>query len=150
MLVFRICRAAHAALDGEGGRLYGGRWNRPGRPTLYTSTSRALAALEYLVHADPAMVPDDLVLLTIDLPDEVPRERVEAASLPRGWNRVATHPGCQDLGDRWLAAMTSASLDVPSAPIPEERNIIVNPRHAASGELVEKARRAFAFDPRLL
>ena len=38
------------AFDGEGARLYGGRWNSPGRPAVYTSGSLALAALEVLVH----------------------------------------------------------------------------------------------------
>jgi RES domain-containing protein len=41
--------AAHA-FDGEGARLYGGRWNSPGRPVVYTAGSLALAALEVLVH----------------------------------------------------------------------------------------------------
>ena len=40
---------AHA-FDGEGARLYGGRWNSPGRPAVYTAGSLALAALEVLVH----------------------------------------------------------------------------------------------------
>lgn len=41
--------AAHA-FDGEGARLYGGRWNSPGQCAVYTAGSLALAALEVLVH----------------------------------------------------------------------------------------------------
>lgn len=41
---------AASALNGEGARLYGGRWNSPGRAMVSLSTSRALAALELLVH----------------------------------------------------------------------------------------------------
>ena len=41
---------AATALSGEGARLYGGRWNSPGKSKVYLSTSRTLAALELLVH----------------------------------------------------------------------------------------------------
>jgi RES domain-containing protein len=150
MRVYRICREPFAALDGEGARLYGGRWNRPGRPAVYAATSRALAALEYLVHVEPADVPGDLILLTIELPDDVRREEVDPATLPVGWNQVAGHPACQDRGDAWLAAGASAALEAPSAPIPEERNVIVNSRHPESVRVVEVDRRPFVFDPRLL
>jgi RES domain-containing protein len=148
--VYRICRQAHAVLDGEGARLYGGRWNRPGRPALYTSTSRALAALEYLVHIDPAVVPADLVLVTIEIPERVRRETLDPEGLPSNWSHLAVHPACQDRGDAWLTRASTAALDVPSAPIPEERNIIVNPRHGESAEIAEVGRRRFVFDPRLL
>jgi RES domain-containing protein len=48
MLVYRIARAAYSALDGEGARRSGGRWNSPGTPVVYTAGSRALAVLEVL------------------------------------------------------------------------------------------------------
>ena len=49
---WRLVHARYVAhtFDGEGARLYGGRWNSPGRPAVYTVGSLALAALEVLVH----------------------------------------------------------------------------------------------------
>src|SRR5204863_6047762 len=49
---YRIFKPKHAAtaFTGEGARLYGGRWNNKGTPMVYTAGSRALAALEMLVH----------------------------------------------------------------------------------------------------
>jgi RES domain-containing protein len=44
--VWRICRRPFADLSGEGARLYGGRWNAPGRPLIYAAESAALAVLE--------------------------------------------------------------------------------------------------------
>jgi len=43
-------RFVQQAFDGEGARLYGGRWNSPGVKMIYTSESLALAALEILAH----------------------------------------------------------------------------------------------------
>ena len=52
-LFYRIVQEhwAAKALDGEGARLYGGRWNLPGVAAVYLAESCALAALEVLVHA---------------------------------------------------------------------------------------------------
>lgn len=51
MKLYRIAQTAHIKdLSGTGARLYGGRWNEKGVGVVYTSESRALAILEYLVH----------------------------------------------------------------------------------------------------
>ena len=52
MTLWRLTKAQYAqtAFDGEGARLYGGRWNSPGRAVVYLAGSLALAALEILVH----------------------------------------------------------------------------------------------------
>lgn len=150
MLVFRLCRAAFQALDGEGARLYGGRWNSPGRPAVYTSSSRALAALEYLVHVDPANAPSDLMLLTIDVPDTAPRDAIDLATLPAHWAAESEPPECQALGDAWLRAGATLALEVPAAPVPEERNVILDPRHPAHAGVRLVSSRPFVYDPRLL
>lgn len=69
MLAWRLCRKPYADLKGEGARLYGGRWNSPGRPLVYAASTAALAVLEIRVHLDlpPELLPDDYVLITIDL-----------------------------------------------------------------------------------
>ena len=69
MRAWRICRDAYADLTGEGARLWGGRWNSPGRPLVYAADSAALAVLEVRVHLDLNfdLLPADYVLLTLDL-----------------------------------------------------------------------------------
>ena len=54
---FRIVREAYAAtaFTGEGAALMGGRWNSPGARVVYTSATASLAALETLVHLNPAL-----------------------------------------------------------------------------------------------
>lgn len=152
MRVWRLCRQPFAAtaLEGVGGLYASGRWHRRGRPIVYAASSAALAALEMLVHVDPLDAPDDLRLLTIELPDDLGIERVDAADLPAHWTAVPAPDELAALGADWLMSRRSVALSVPSAVIPIERNLLLNPRHPdiARVRVVDDA--PFTFDPRLL
>lgn len=150
MQVWRIARAAYQALDGEGARLHGGRWNSEGVPVIYTSTTLSLAALVYLVHVDPEDVPADLFALQIQVPDDLPSVRIAPVDLPPDWNEIPDHPACVTRGDSWAKQARTALLRVPSALVPEEENLLINPRHADAGRIAVVHTRPFAFDPRLL
>lgn len=137
---WRICRDTYADLSGEGAKKYGGRWNSPGRPVVYLAEHPALAALEVLVHLDVPkdLVPDDYVLLRIDLPDEPPA-------------RLATFPtDTRAAGDRWLLEAQTAVLEVPSVVIPSAINLLLNPLHASSAQVRIVGKEPFSFDERLL
>ncbi len=139
MLAWRLCRAPFADLDGEGARRFGGRWNKPGRAVVYAASTAALAVLEVRVHLDlpPELLPDDYVLMTIDL-DGLPVEVVDAIpAAPVGF------------GDTWLADRRTPVLQVPSAIVPESPNLLLNPAHPAASGARVAALRPFAFDPRL-
>lgn len=126
-----------------------GRWHTRGHPVVYTGGSRSLAILEKLVHTDPEDLPDDQVLLTVDIPDDVATESVALASLPATW----THPldsACMALGDGWLQRGSAAVLRVPSAAVPEESNYLVNPLHPDAGRITIRADRPFRVDERLV
>ena len=144
MIAYRLAKAAFAALDGEGARLYGGRWNRPGAPMIYTSASPGLAVLEVLVHLDlaPELFPDDYRLLGVFVPDEAPVQRLERTPGETG--------ACRKVGDDFLAAGQALVLSVPSIVVPQERNALINPRHPAAVDLRIASNEPFRFDPRLL
>lgn len=144
MLVYRLCKAAHSALDGEGARLWGGRWNRAGRPLVYTAASPSLAVLEVLVHLDlPAeLLPDDLRLLTIALPDDAPLHRLDPCPTEEG--------ACLVAGEAFLNAGTALGLKVRSVVVPQEENMLLNPRHPAMAQVSVQESAPFRLDPRLL
>src|SRR6478672_2629217 len=120
MLIYRLCRATHQSLDGEGARLAGGRWNSPGKNVVYASSTLALAALEALVHFPPSLAPRDLVALTIKVPDDVVIVDARTSRLPKHWFDHVDIPECRAVGDAWVEANTSAVLRVPAAPVPRE------------------------------
>lgn len=150
MILWRLTRERYQALDGEGARVNGGRWNSEGVPVVYLSSTLSLAALEYLVHIDPGDAPADLVALPVEVPADASIEEVALSALPDGWFAVPDHPACVTRGDSWAAARRSLLLRVPSAIIPAESNYLLNPRHPdAGGVRVARAER-FSFDPRLV
>lgn len=151
MALWRICRAARGtgAFDGEGARRYPGRWNQKDVAIVYCASSLSLAVLEYFVHVDVDDLPDDLVSIRAELPDDVHAERVDVSRLPKDW-RLAPGPALlQDIGTEWATSMRTVALLVPSAIIPFEHNILVNPRHADMAKLVRGAPEPFVFDPRM-
>jgi RES domain-containing protein len=144
VIVYRLAKAAFAALDGEGARLYGGRWNAPGRAMIYAAASPSLAVLEVLVHLDlPAeLMPDDYRLLAIEIPDDAEIERVEQAPIDLD--------ACRSVGDDFLIRGAAFALLVPSVVVPQERNALINARHAAMMSVRLVGNEPFRFDLRLM
>lgn len=144
MIVHRLAKAAFTALDGEGARLYGGRWNSPGRPMIYAAASPSLAVLEVLVHLDlpPELMPDDYRLLAIEIPDSAVIESLDQTP--------ADSEACVAIGDDFLVRGTSLALLAPSAVVPQERNALINVLHPGFAAVRLLRNEAFRLDPRLL
>ncbi len=137
------------AFDGEGARRYPGRWNAKGVPMVYCASSLSLAALEMFVHLDPDDLPDDVVSIQAEVPDELLADVVDPKSLPGGWSRTPGPTALRDLGSQWVRSSRGVALVVPSAVIPRERNVLLNPKHADFARIRVQAPERFTFDPRM-
>lgn len=140
---------AAQAFDGEGAKLYGGRWNSKGQLCVYTAGSEALAILEVLVHLNnrTALKQYRLFQLTITA-DEV--LSLSQANLPTNWQQQPASIDTARIGDSWLAQNASLALSVPSVIAPRERNILLNPSHAAYQVCIDSSTELdFLPDPRL-
>ncbi|MDZ4774619.1 MAG: RES domain-containing protein [Planctomycetota bacterium] len=129
---WRIVKQKHAAkaFDGEGARLFGGRWNSVGVPMVYLATSRALALLEILVHlGDEDCLQSRYVMIRVDYADEAVRE-FPTKKLAPGWNAPVSGRASRAIGDAFCKKGESLLLSVPSVIVPEERILLLNPRHA--------------------
>jgi len=150
MRVWRISKAkyAHTAFSGEGARLFDARWNFAGSPMVYTSSSLALAAVEFFVHLDPSVSPTALVSAMAEIPDDLAIERIKPAQLPRDWRRT-DHPVLQQLGTDWAKSRRSAALVVPSAAVEGEWNVLLNPAHPDFRKIDIREPRPFHYDERM-
>ncbi|MBL7729134.1 MAG: RES family NAD+ phosphorylase [Dinghuibacter sp.] len=149
MIVYRLSRTRHARdLSGEGARLYGGRWNFKGTPCLYTSESRALSALEYTVNIGIDDIPRALSMVAISIPVKEIKE-IPVHELPGNWNATPAPISTKNMGTFWLQNMTSLALKIPSSVIPEEFNILVNPRHPLAEDIRIVDIRDFVYDVRI-
>lgn len=147
---WRIVREDHrsAAFDGEGARLFGGRWNSRGTRMVYTSITLSLAALETLVHLNPP-VAFKYVAIPIEF-DEALVETVAAMDLPADWNEEPPPPSTAEIGDRWVRESRSAVLKLPSVIISAELNYLLNPGHSDFKRIRIGKPMPFSFDPRLI
>lgn len=133
---------------GEGARLFGGRWNSPGEACVYCSVSLAMSVLEVWVHLVPedrqAMSLPKMMKIGFDLPDDVVVERDNPTAA-----QLHDPAHTRAFGDRWLAEGRSLALSVPSAIIPEDSNILLNPRHPDFARAAVVVQAPFQFDERL-
>jgi RES domain-containing protein len=151
LTAWRIVKAQHAAtaFDGEGARLYGGRWNSRGLAVVYTAGSPALAALELLVHLGSSGALAAYVTIKCSFDERVVL-RLDRHRLPKDWRSSPAVPELALVGDAWLKDATSAVLEVPNVIIPDESNYLLNPHHADFDTIEIGTPRRFEFDMRLL
>ena len=150
MQAFRIVKKRHAlsAFSGEGARAFGGRWNFPGIPMVYSAHTRALAALESLAHFGGAERRMAFVTFEIEIPDSL-AIHVEVAALPRNWRSDEPSASTQGLGSDWQLSGRSAALVVPSVLVPQEYCVLLNPEHPDTDNILVSYPEPFTFDARL-
>jgi len=134
--IYRITKERYADdLAGTGARLYGGRWNSKGVPVVYTSHHRSLCLLEMLVHAPVDILPADLRMVTIRIPEGLTVYEVTPRQLPAEWRGYPYDSLTRDIGDNLLKSGDYALIRVPSAIVEEEWNWLVHPGFVSSTEI---------------
>jgi RES domain-containing protein len=148
--VFRILRKPYSKkpLDGEGAYRFGGRWSSPGTRIAYVAEHLSLAMLEYFVHIDSEDPPKDLVVVSADVPDNVPRIAVAPKQLPRDWRQVPAPPALAAIGNQFVDSLRAAVLMVPSALAPSELNWLINPGHPAFARIRVNPAEPFRYESR--
>jgi RES domain-containing protein len=149
-LVYRIAKTAYIRdLSGSGARLYGGRWNLRGTSLIYTSETRSLAVLEYLVHTPFTKGPGDLSLASIEVPDNPAPEEIKRSVLPRNWRDFPAPTRPANFGTTWAQLNRRLLLRVPSALVENEYNVLINPSHPDMASVSITSVKEFGFDRRL-
>lgn len=149
---YRIVKKKWAsnAFDGEGARLYGGRWNSRGQSCIYLAGSESLAILEVLVHLDNAQQINHYSLFSVSI-NKKDMMLLETQALPENWQENPAPSETADLGDEWLSSQSSLALCVPSSIVTRESNYLVNTRHPSFSPLLDSiVELEFSMDSRLL
>ncbi len=149
MIVYRISSCKFITdLSGKGAALYGGRWNNKDTYIVYTAQSAALALLETVVHF--GRLPDmGFCMISIELP-VTPIETYPVSSLPADWYSNPAPDHLKQIGDRFVASGKNLALRVPSVIMPEESNLLLNPRHSDFEKVKILTNRPLNIDERLL
>jgi RES domain-containing protein len=119
MRVFRLLRKKYPIeLSGKGAAMSGNRWNSKGTEIVYCAESRALAMAEVAVHLSLTSLPDDFVMVEIDIPSDVSVISFPLDELPENWNSFPHLLHTQKIGDDFASLRESCVLKVPSAVVP--------------------------------
>ena len=148
MIVYRLATALYKDdLSGTGAKLFGGRWNSTGVPTLYTTENISLAVLEILARADKYTLPDNYHLIKINIPDQLQHPVITKTKLKKGWKDDIGYT--QFMGDAFIKSSESLVMKVPSAVVDEENNFILNIQHNDFKKVKITSTFLFHFDKRL-
>ena len=152
MLIWRLSKIKYAttAFDGEGARRAGGRWNSKGTAIVYCSATLSLTALETLVHLEVADFGTSRAAIRVEVPDDIEMDRVEVTQLVPDWRDTPAPASLAVRGDQWATQGKTLLLLVPSAVVPQENNILLNPRHLDFAKIQISPPEPFVLDARLL
>lgn len=129
MIVYRIAKKKWIKdLSGIGAKMTGGRWNPKGHPVLYCASNSSLAILEKLVNIDYDLLPDDLFIAEVEVP-ETSIKIINQKDIGKDWNKYPSPDHLKILGKDWLEKRESLMLKVPSAVNPNESNYLINVNH---------------------
>jgi RES domain-containing protein len=150
MIVYRLGISKYCKdLSGKGSERYGGRWNSKGNAVVYTSQSRALAVVELAVHIPSSIIPTDLKLVTIEIPDEISVYQVGSDSLHSDWKLFPHHFSTKKIGDSWIRQNEHLLMKAPSAVVEGDFNILINPGNPDFSQVKIVNVDDFVFDGRL-
>ena len=136
MKLWRLCRAGHVALNGQGALRHGGRYSPPGVPMVSLASEAGLAVL---------------VTLRYILPDRMAGH----GDYVLGWTETNAAPERMPEGldeqairyevDLWLQQRRSLLIAIRSRVLPEADVILMNPLHEAASTVPELTTRPFNF-----
>jgi len=150
MRAYRIAKDKYINdLSGTGAKLYGGRWNEEGTSVLYTSTNLSLAVLELLANHVWGLV-KGYSYVQLQIPDELLIKTANMDMLSSKWRKSQYSMSTISLGTTWARSQDSLGLLVPSAVLPTEYNLLLNPAHAEYHKVTSQKVEPLDLDRRVL
>jgi RES domain-containing protein len=147
MIVYRLTKSIYSHdLSGYGASLSAtNRWNSKGVPLLYTAANRSLAFAEVFAHLPLHLIPENFVMVTIELPKTATITTLNLKKDIREHRLAET----QELGEAFATSAFQLAMRVPSYVVPGEFNVLINSSHAAMNHVSIVEVTPFPFDVRL-
>ncbi|MFZ6050550.1 RES family NAD+ phosphorylase [Halocola ammonii] len=148
---FRLSRKKYARkLDGQDAARSNNRWNSKGTAVVYTAESRALAMAEVLFHLSLNHLSSTFQMVEIEIPDSVSVREISLKDPGRDWSENPPMPSSQKIGDDFIQCGDTCVLRVPSAVVPGDFNLLINPNHPEMKKIKVVEISDSPFDSRLL
>ncbi|MCJ7759400.1 MAG: RES family NAD+ phosphorylase [Gillisia sp.] len=149
MKVFRLSRKKYSKeLSGKGASLSGNRWNSKGTEIIYCASSRALAMAEVAVHLNLALIPNDYLMIEINIPDSIDIKHIQISKFPSDWDLFPHILPTQKIGDEFINENKYCVIKVPSAVVKGDVNFLINPYHKDFKLIEINNSYSFPFDKR--
>lgn len=150
MIVFRLSKSKYARdLSGRGAEKSGARWNSKGVPMVYTGASRALCTAEIAVHTPLGNIPEDYMIVTLELPEDAVLTEILMSQLPADWKSIPHTHSTQRMGDHFVVNGKHLVMKVPSVVVQGDYNFLLNPLHRDFNRIKILDVAPFSFDERL-
>ncbi len=150
MEVYRLAREQYATpLSGLGAALKGARWNSVGIELIYTANNRSLAMAEVAVHFTLATLPDDYVMISIYIPDDIEVKHIQERELPINWKEFPHPFSTQKIGNDFVTENKYCVAFIPSVVTQGDFNVLINPNHKDFSRIRIQNIQKFPFDKRI-
>jgi len=151
MWAYRLTPKKYAhELSGIGASLYGGRWNELGVEMIYCAEHASLALCEMLAHLNKKLKLTPIHLMKIYIPDKYPIHTIKEKDLTTNWQLTKNIRETQKLGTELIIDNKYLAISVPSAILPMENNLIINPMHPKFRYVKIEESKPFIIDSRLV
>ncbi len=97
-----------------------------------------------------ALAPENLSILEINITETVEIQSVNESELPLNWRDYPAPEQLANIGTNWLKSKSSLLLEIPSAVVNKEVNILINPVHEDIKNVSLVSIEQFSFDPGLM
>ncbi|MCO5249674.1 MAG: RES family NAD+ phosphorylase [Chitinophagales bacterium] len=151
MEVYRLSKREYAnQLSGKGAAIKGARWNPIGIELIYTAQNRSLAMAEVAVHFTWATLPDDYMMISINIPEDIQIKELSESDLPPNWKNFPHPSSTQKIGSDFVTENKFCIMKIPSVVTQGDFNILINPYHQDFGKISIAKIEKFPFDKRIL
>lgn len=104
---------------------------------------------EVAIHFTLATLPDDYMMMTIEIPEHISMKTLSPEDLPPDWKEFPHPASTQKIGDEFVIENQYCVLVLPSVVTQGDFNVLINPYHKEFSQIKVTDIVRFPFDKRI-